>query len=210
MLRSVRKLTQLGLLLPAAEARRRRSRLAAWRENLASAFYHVAARDQRYIESPAEADVFLRAEVLPERRPPRFKRYSAAPRQRLPPPNPATTDGIPLDDVLAARRTVRTFSKKAVSLGDLAALIRGTWGLTGWLQAGLLGRLATKTSPSAGALHPIECYVLAWNVSGLPAGLYHYDVAATSFGGSPRGTSAPLRFEPLRGNVGWAAPLSFA
>jgi SagB-type dehydrogenase family enzyme len=35
-----------------------------------------------------------------------------------------------------------------------------------------------KTSPSAGALHPIECYVLAWNVRGLARGVYHYDVAA--------------------------------
>ena len=65
-----------------------------------------------------------------------------------------------------------------VPLADFAAIIRGTWGRTGWLDAGALGRLALKTSPSAGALHPIECYVIAWNVRGLPAGLYHYDVAA--------------------------------
>jgi SagB-type dehydrogenase family enzyme len=56
--------------------------------------------------------------------------------------------------------------------------VRGTWGRTGWLDAGAFGRLLQKTSPSAGSLHPIECYVLAWNVSGLPAGLYHYDVAS--------------------------------
>ncbi len=61
---------------------------------------------------------------------------------------------------------------------DLAAVVRGTWGRTGWLEAGVYGRLPLKTSPSAGCLHPIECYVLAWNVSGLPAGLYHYDVAS--------------------------------
>ena len=36
----------------------------------------------------------------------------------------------------------------------------------------------TKTSPSAGSLHPIECYVLAWNVEGLAPGLYHFDVGA--------------------------------
>src|SRR5438552_3816782 len=45
------------------------------------------------------------------------------------------------------------------------------------MEVGLLGRLVAKTSPSAGGLHPIECYVLSWNVRGLPAGLYHYDVA---------------------------------
>jgi SagB-type dehydrogenase family enzyme len=31
-----------------------------------------------------------------------------------------------------------------------------------------------KTSPSAGALHPIEAYVLALRVKNLPRGIYHY------------------------------------
>jgi SagB-type dehydrogenase family enzyme len=79
--------------------------------------------------------------------------------------------------VLRARRTTREFARKAVALEDLAALVRGTWGKTGVIDAGDLGRLTRKSSPSAGALHPIECYVLAWNVAGLPPGLYHYDVA---------------------------------
>ena len=66
-------------------------------------------------------------------------------------------------------------------------LIRGTWGLTGWLDGGPLGRLALKRSPSAGALHPIECYVLAWRVRGLVPGLYHYDVAADGLRSLKRG-----------------------
>ena len=37
--------------------------------------------------------------------------------------------------------------------------------------------MAAKTSPSGGALHPIEAYVLARNVKGLSPGLYHYDAA---------------------------------
>jgi SagB-type dehydrogenase family enzyme len=65
-----------------------------------------------------------------------------------------------------------------VRFEDLAAVIGGTWGRTGWIVGEILGRGLSKTSPSAGALHPIECYVLAWNVRGLAPGLYHYDVAA--------------------------------
>ena len=42
----------------------------------------------------------------------------------------------------------------------------------------LIDPLLAKTSPSGGGLHPGECYVLAWNVDGLPAGLYHYDIAS--------------------------------
>ncbi len=56
--------------------------------------------------------------------------------------------------------------------------MRGTFGMTGTHDGGVFGSLMTKTSPSAGSLHPIECYVLAWNVHGLEPGLYHYDVRA--------------------------------
>jgi SagB-type dehydrogenase family enzyme len=35
--------------------------------------------------------------------------------------------------------------------------------------------LALKTSPSGGARHPIECYLVVRRVRGLPAGVYHYE-----------------------------------
>src|SRR5262249_24723342 len=63
-----------------------------------------------------------------------------------------------------------------VPIETFATIIRGTWGQTGWLDAGIFGRLIAKTSPSAGARHPIECYVLAWGVRHLRPGLYHYSV----------------------------------
>src|SRR5207244_4355224 len=87
-------------------------------------------------------------------------------------------DSMPLNKALHQRRTVREFSRRPVDLTQFATLIHRTWGFTGWLSAGPLGRLALKTSPSAGALHPIECYVIAWRVRGLKPGLYHYDVRA--------------------------------
>jgi SagB-type dehydrogenase family enzyme len=74
------------------------------------------------------------------------------------------------------RRTVREFAKAAVSLPTLAGLVRGTWGMTGYVDGGVFGRLLAKRSPSAGARHPIECYVIAWKIRGLPPGLYHYNV----------------------------------
>jgi SagB-type dehydrogenase family enzyme len=37
-----------------------------------------------------------------------------------------------------------------------------------------LGRVALKTSPSGGACHPIEAYVLVRRVAALPVGFYHY------------------------------------
>ncbi|MGH9793392.1 MAG: SagB family peptide dehydrogenase, partial [Candidatus Acidiferrales bacterium] len=49
-----------------------------------------------------------------------------------------------------------------------------TGGVQRWLDVPPLGRLALKTSPSGGARHPIELYVLALRVAGLPRGIYHY------------------------------------
>jgi SagB-type dehydrogenase family enzyme len=173
---AVKKLARAGLLLPESEARRRVARLRAWRENLASAFYHSAVRDQPYLRSEAATARYLRRMVA-SRPPTRSKRYPKAPRVRMPRALPRGDCEASLRTILQSRRTVRRFARKSLDLEDLAALVRGTWGKTGEIDAGILGRLATKTSPSAGALHPIECYLLAWNVRGLAPGLYHYDVA---------------------------------
>jgi len=174
VLRSIGRFRRLGLLIPELEGRRRLSRVKAWKGNLASVRYHLASRDIPYATSPAAVDHFR---LAAERSPPRFKRYRGTKARRLP-PGSAPQDPADLEQVLAARRTVREFARRPVPLADLAAVVRGTWGRTGWLDAGAFGRVLQKTSPSAGSLHPIECYVLAWNVSGLPAGLYHYDVAS--------------------------------
>jgi SagB-type dehydrogenase family enzyme len=59
-------------------------------------------------------------------------------------------------------------------LDDLATLLGLTWGVQRWVNFPGIGRVALKTSPSAGARHPIEVYVLAVNVENLPRGIYHY------------------------------------
>jgi SagB-type dehydrogenase family enzyme len=37
------------------------------------------------------------------------------------------------------------------------------------------GPIIVRTSPSGGSRHPIEAYLLAWNVDGVTPGAYHYD-----------------------------------
>jgi len=175
--RAVQKLIRIGLLLPEKEARLRRSRLKAWKSNLASAQYHSACRDTVYLERPEELRTYYR-QVASTPRPPRFKRYPSRFRRPLSVPRTQELSSLALGSALKKRRTVRNFSASAVDFDDLAVVVGGTWGRTGWIDGEALGRLAAKTSPSAGALHPIECYLLAWNVQDLPPGLYHYDVAA--------------------------------
>ncbi len=206
VLRSVARFRRLGLLIPEREGRRRLSRIRAWKGNLASVRYHLASRDIRFVTSPAAVDRFLEARLAAERPAPRFKRYRGAKGWRL--PRGSAPEKAALEEVLAARRTVREFGREPVSLADLAAVVRGTWGRSGWLDAGEFGRLLLKTSPSAGGLHPIECYVLAWNVSGLPAGLYHYDVASDEL---RRLRSGDLRAAAVRAASGqrWVGRASF-
>ncbi len=102
-------------------------------------------------------------------RPPLYKEYPGKPVVALPAPVfPAAVD---LKEVVSRRRSVRAFAKKPVTLQQLSTLI--------WASAGITRRTsgsAFRAAPSAGALYPIETYVVANNVGGLGPGLYHYDV----------------------------------
>jgi SagB-type dehydrogenase family enzyme len=87
---------------------------------------------------------------------------------------PGRDEAAALFRVLLARRTHREFSRDSLPRNDLEQLLYYTWGVMGYTTVPLLGALPLKTSPSGGARHPGEVYVLALRVRGLPAGLYHY------------------------------------
>jgi hypothetical protein len=83
---------------------------------------------------------------------------------RLPLPPPRDLDGW--SSTLRDRRTWRNFSSSPIALDDLATLLQLTWGVQKWGSVTGQGRIALKTSPSGGARHSIEAYVLARNVRG--------------------------------------------
>ena len=76
--------------------------------------------------------------------------------------------------VLMNRKTHRQFSKQQLPLETVSQLLSLVWGVNGYLYSPRFGRLLHKTSPSAGARHPGEVYLMALRVKGLRAGLYHY------------------------------------
>jgi SagB-type dehydrogenase family enzyme len=76
---------------------------------------------------------------------------------------------------LYARRTQREYSDADVSLERVSQLLQATWGVQGYVDTKDFGTLPLKTSPSGGARHPIEVYLMALRVKGLASGLYHYD-----------------------------------
>ena len=97
------------------------------------------------------------------------KRLRGAPTVSLPAPNYSGE----FPETLLARRTWRRFGAAAVSRQDLATTLALAVGVQHWAPTPS-GPVPLKTSPSGGARHPIEAYVCARKVTGLPAGLYHY------------------------------------
>ncbi len=84
-------------------------------------------------------------------------------------PPPAFKGTLSLEEALNARRTVRSFAPTTLSLDQLSQLLWATYGMTG-------PRGGMKTTPSAGALYPLDCYLAAGDdgVDGLEGGVYHY------------------------------------
>jgi putative peptide maturation dehydrogenase len=80
-----------------------------------------------------------------------------------------------LQDVLARRRTVRTFDAgRPVELGEVATLLRWVWGAHGTIRLAGNDVGLRRTSPSGGSFHPIEVYPVVRDVEGLAPGVYHY------------------------------------
>lgn len=80
---------------------------------------------------------------------------------------------ISFSGLLRKRRSVRKYSVQPLSMSDLSFLL---WASTG-VQRTQNGH-EFRNAPSAGALFPIETYIVANNVEELERGVYHYDVAA--------------------------------
>jgi SagB-type dehydrogenase family enzyme len=86
-------------------------------------------------------------------------------------PKPAGNSA--LTDILLARRTTRRYSSSSVRLAELSCVLGFAAGIQEWARTPS-GEVALKTAPSGGARHSIESYVVARNIEGLPAGVYHY------------------------------------
>jgi SagB-type dehydrogenase family enzyme len=81
-------------------------------------------------------------------------------------PEPRRDGDVPVERALAMRRSVRQYADTPLSLAALAQLA--------WSAQGITDSAGHRTSPSAGALYPLELYVVAGDVPGLEAGIYRY------------------------------------
>jgi SagB-type dehydrogenase family enzyme len=99
-----------------------------------------------------------------------FKQYPQA-LQVFPLPPAKQEDGLGLWQILSRRRSERDFKPMPVTLQDLSQLLFSTQGITGKISGYLL-----RTSPSAGALYPIETYLAVNRVKSFNSGLYHFNI----------------------------------
>ena len=81
-------------------------------------------------------------------------------------PEPRTTGEISIEEAILHRRSVRRYTEEAITLNDLSQLL--------WAAQGITSEEGFRTAPSAGALYPLEVYVVAGNVDGLSDGVYRY------------------------------------
>ena len=171
--RSIQQLVREGLLLRegSPQAKQDERFASSWSSWLPHAgILHFGTKDTPYTTSEAQTTKRMRA-YLKQSPQPDFFKPSHGNALSLPEAQLADSE---FSAVLLERRTHREFLPGELELKDLSALLFYTWGVTGFLDAGILGPLPRKTSPSAGARHPCEVYVLARRVTNLAPGLYHY------------------------------------
>ncbi|WP_305909008.1 nitroreductase family protein [Methylomarinum sp. Ch1-1] len=76
-------------------------------------------------------------------------------------PQAHTTGGISLAESIAKRRSVRAFDSRPLSIEQIGQLLWAAQGITE-------ERRGLRVAPSAGALYPLELYLV------VSAGVYHY------------------------------------
>jgi len=163
----------------------------------AAGFFHFSTRDTPYEPDLERIDTAVRTLIRREPMPRLAKSYPRAPRLAL----PETKTQNDLSKVLLERRTWRQFSKQPISLAELGTLLGMTFGVREWISIEGVGKFPLKTSPSAGAMHPIEAYVVAQGVENLAPGLYHYDSARHDLALLRRGATARETTQFLAGQT---------
>jgi SagB-type dehydrogenase family enzyme len=125
--------------------------------------------DKYQQETKYEPDRMPRHRLVWESKPDVYKEYPEA--QKIELGTFEANQPMSLDRALRQRKSIRDFQAKPISRGKLSYLL---WASTG-IQRTEDG-YEFRTVPSAGALYPIETYVVANNVRKLQAGVYHYSV----------------------------------
>jgi len=108
----------------------------------------------------------------PDQRAEPFKQYAASRKIKM--DAPALPQGS-LWQSLAKRRSRREFKREAITKDQLSLLIWACSGVTAKIPGFFL-----RTAPSAGALFPVEGYLVVNRVDGVEPGVYHWNILEQS------------------------------
>lgn len=81
-------------------------------------------------------------------------------------PEPQYDSKVSIEKTLLKRRSARNYLKEPLTLNEISQLL--------WAAQGITSPEGYRTAPSAGALYPLEVYIVAGYVKNLPAGIYKY------------------------------------
>ncbi|MCK5134059.1 MAG: SagB/ThcOx family dehydrogenase [Candidatus Sabulitectum sp.] len=82
-------------------------------------------------------------------------------------PDPATDGDVSIEEALLNRRSTRAFTgSEPLSLSEVSQVL--------WAAQGITARDRLRTAPSAGALYPLQIYLVAERVDSLSPGIYLY------------------------------------
>ena len=91
---------------------------------------------------------------------------SAEMRQTILLPEPRYDSDFSLERSLLERRSTRNYSNEPLTLDEVSQLL--------WAAQGITNASGFRTAPSAGALYPLEVYIVVSVVEDLTPGIYHY------------------------------------
>jgi SagB-type dehydrogenase family enzyme len=81
-------------------------------------------------------------------------------------PKPRYAGDVSVEQALQARRSVRSYKDDPLDMAEISQIL--------WSAQGITSARGFRTAPSAGALYPLEIYVIAGNIKDLPSGIYKY------------------------------------
>jgi SagB-type dehydrogenase family enzyme len=86
--------------------------------------------------------------------------------ERIKLPEPCTTGNTSVEAALSQRRSIRAYSGDILAIEEVSQLL--------WAAQGITAPWGGRTAPSAGALYPLELYLVVGDVEGIDKGVYRY------------------------------------
>ena len=84
-------------------------------------------------------------------------------------PRPSFSSRTSIEEALKKRRSIRAYENLPLTLQEVAQLL--------WAAQGITNNNGFRTAPSAGALYPLEIYLVSGNIDKLSSGVYRYVAA---------------------------------